>query len=654
MAILYIDSNDDENELVVSGDIDQIINNRRSMRLLKDNSVFRVEDNRMIFDVTDDLDKSINRIQNAAKYAQCEVILQGNADSGIQAYRLEEERFDKFSKKALNIRNNVVELQEFSEFKNSLIDNLPNRTLYDLQMLAAYHLAFSQNACNFSVPGAGKTSIVYGAYAYLHNLNDDNIKKVDRLLIISPLNAFGPWESEYKECFGYRPTSKRLSARLNIEDKRQYLYSFNPAEITLLSYASVISLVDELTFFLKKNRVMVVLDEAHKIKNTEGGIISQSIMRLAGNCRSRVVLTGTPAPNGYEDLFNLFKFIWPTKNIIKYHIGQLKDMSRNQSDPRVMDLLDSIAPFFMRIKKSDLGIPNATEHSPIMVDMKPSQRKIYDFIEKKYIQDIADNKDKALKTELVKARLIRLMQASTNPDLLCQPIRDFAGIEGLDVSGIKDDSDMLKEILKYSENEIPAKFEEAKRIIDGILSKGEKVIVWACYIKNIEAFSRYLNDNGIETKTLYGATPIAGDDISEEDEEYSLTRESIVKEFHNPDSTFKVIVANPFAVSESISLHKACHNAIYLERSFNAAHFLQSKDRIHRYGLEPGTETNYYYLVSSNSVDETIHTRLIEKEQRLMEIIESMPIPLFEEYMDDGDDDIKAVLRDYARRTKTL
>ena len=136
--------------------------------------------------------------------------------------------------------------------------------------------------------------------------------------------------------------------------------------------------------------------------------------------------------------------------------------------------------------------------------------------------------------------------------------------------------------------------------------------------------------------------------ISEEDDEYAETREAIVKEFHNPDCSYKVIIANPFAVAESISLHKACHNAIYLERSFNAAHFLQSKDRIHRYGLKQDVVTNYYYLVSEDSVDTTIHERLNEKERRLLDIIESMPIPLFDNYMNaDEDDDIKAVLRDY-------
>lgn len=655
MAVLKIDTNDSEDLLYVTGDIDKIVSNRRAMRLLKDNSVFIVKEDCIEFEIGDDLNKCINRIQAAAKYAQCEVELQGGADSGIQAYYEEEQNFAEFSKKALDIRNNQCDIREFKKFKDSLIDNMPNRTLYELQMLAAYHLAFSQNACNFSVPGAGKTSVVYGAYAYLHNLPDNDSKKVNRLLIISPLNAFAPWELEYEECFGCKPTSKRLSGKLDLEEKKQYLYEMNPAEITLVSYASVISLVDELTYFLKKHRVMVILDEAHKIKNTKGGIISQSIMALASNCRSRVVLTGTPAPNGYEDLYNLFKFIWPTKNIIKFQIGQLKDMSRTADDPRVGSLLDSISPYFIRIKKGDLGIPPAINHPPIRVEMKPSQRKIYDYIEKQYIGDIATSKDQKFKRELIKARMIRLMQAATNPALLQQPLSEFAKIEGVDFSGVQDDSEMLKEILRYSSNEIPAKYEKAKEIIERIISEGGKVIVWACYIKNIELLKAYLDSQGIESRTLYGATPIAGDDISEEDEEYSLTREAIVKEFHNPDSSFKVIIANPFAVSESISLHKACHNAIYLERSFNAAHFLQSKDRIHRYGLKDGVETHYYYLVSADSVDDTVHQRLLYKERRLMEIIESMPIPLFDNYLnDDGDEDIKAVLRDYAKRAKTL
>ena len=56
---------------------------------------------------------------------------------------------------------------------------------------------------------------------------------------------------------------------------------------------------------------MVILDEAHQIKNTSGGITAEAVLRLAKYCRSRVVLTGTPAPNGYEDIYNLFNSFGP-------------------------------------------------------------------------------------------------------------------------------------------------------------------------------------------------------------------------------------------------------------------------------------------------------------------------------------------------------
>ena len=151
---------------------------------------------------------------------------------------------------------------------------------------------------------------------------------------------------------------------------------------------------------------------------------------------------------------------------------------------------------------------------------------------------------------------------------------------------------------------------------------------------------------------MYGATPVASGEENEDDVD---TREKIIAEFHEDNSSFKVIIANPFAVSESISLHKACHNAIYMERSFNAAHFIQSKDRIHRYGLPAGTVTNYYYLLSEDSIDGVIHDRLIEKENRLRDIIESMPIPLFENVgLETGDDDIKALISEYVNRTKKM
>ena len=83
----------------------------------------------------------------------------------------------------------------------------------------------------------------------------------------------------------------------------------------------------------------------------------------------------------------------------------------------------------------------------------------------------------------------------------------------------------LTEILRYSDAETPAKYIAVRDILQRIIVRGEKAIVWACYIKNIELLQDYLHLQGIESRILYGATPVAGDGINEDDEEYSITRE---------------------------------------------------------------------------------------------------------------------------------
>ena len=249
MGVLRIDSNIADNQLIVTGDVGQLLESRRATRFLKDNTDYTLSYGVVYITIADSLNKSIDRVRIAAGYAKCDVELSGDANEGIQSYIEEEGKFAEFSAKALSIRNNDCDVHEFQSFRDALEAHLPTRTLYSLQMLSAYHMAFSQNACNFSVPGAGKTSIVYGAYAYLKNLPEGNPRKVDKLLIIGPLNAFGPWEMEYEECFGVKPASKRLTGKLQIDAKKQYLYDNNPAELTLISYASVMSLADELGFF---------------------------------------------------------------------------------------------------------------------------------------------------------------------------------------------------------------------------------------------------------------------------------------------------------------------------------------------------------------------------------------------------------------------
>jgi len=576
----------------------------------------------------------------------------------VANYDREISLFHEFSSKASLIRNdqfanNPELIEDFKKFKDSQKKHF-KRGLYLLQELSAFHIAFAQNACNFSVPGAGKTSIVYSAYSYLKNLPNDNPKHVDKLLVIGPLSSFAPWENEYYECFKSITTFQRLSGDISITKgkKLEHLYSGNPAEVTLIFHGGVDSLQIDIIEFLKKNRTMVVVDEAHRIKNPEG-VWGQSVTEISKEAIARVVLTGTPVPNGYQDIYNLYKFIYPYKykEILQMHYQNLNDLTLTSSpeSERVQILKNNISPFFIRIKKDDLKLPPVKENV-IQIDMDKHQKEIYDFIETDYIKSFRQNESATVKDILNRAKLIRLRQAATNPSMLAKTLNDSLANnrEGdeydpnsrftTNYDEFVDDSEFFRKICNYSATEIPRKFIELKRILDEEIFPNGKVIIWTIFIQNAKDLKEFLSKRSIESKLLIGEVP-------------QSEREEIISKFNDPNnSEFKVVIANPFAVSESISLHKGCHNAIYLERDYNCSNFLQSKDRIHRVGLDEHQITQYYYLISKCTIDEIICDKLNQKIERMEKIIND-DIPLFSRLNDDDETDIiKELIRSYANR----
>lgn len=587
----------------------------------------------------------------------------------LHDYFSEEAKFKEFTDKAVAIWNNDVDKDDFSNFCQVLHLRFPSRILYDKQLLASYHLAYAQNACNFSVPGAGKTSVVYAAFAYLNSLPENHPKYVNKILVIGPLSSFGPWEKEYKECFGVPANSARLSGGVSSEERLDILWSLKDVSrfnnLILMSYQSISFNLDGLEFMLSRRdlKFMVVLDEAHKIKNVYGGVWAESALSLSKlpAVNSRVVLTGTPAPNGYQDIYNLYQFIWPNRQIIRYRVNQLTEMSANPYDDRIETLVSDIQPFFIRITKKDI-LPsydypvNMVTSTNIIMDNV--QRTIYNYLEERFVRYVRYDSisNESLRSSLSKAKLIRLMQVATNPRLLLTPIANWMN-EQYDLSDIDiEDQDVLALLADLNEDYVPPKYKWVGDLCKELISSGQKVIVWALFTQNLHELKAYLSKLGMTSKLLYGATPTGTLDYDDmESNNVVLTRERIIAEFHETDSGFKIIIANPFAVSESISLHKACHHAIYLEKSFNAAAYIQSKDRIHRVGLKKGVETTYHFALSRNSIDETIHRRLIEKELQLMELIERSEIPLIShnlDYLSDYNDDIKAIIRDYVERDK--
>ncbi len=203
--------------------------------------------------------------------------------------------------------------------------------------------------------------------------------------------------------------------------------------------------------------------------------------------------------------------------------------------------------------------------------------------------------------------MIRLLQAASNPALLARFSDEFK-IPPLDASGLPVD----RIIEKYSDFEMPRKLTTAVELVRRLVGQGKKVLVWTAFIHNIITLRGLLAD--VSPAIIYGDVP------KDDSEDASFNREAIIHSFKTT-ATQRVLIANPSACAESVSLHTACHDAIYLDRTFNAAHYMQSLDRIHRVGLDKGVKTRYYILKSEDSIDDVIDQRLEDKIGRMLQAL---------------------------------
>ena len=83
-----------------------------------------------------------------------------------------------------------------------------------------------------------------------------------------------------------------------------------------------------------------------------------------------------------------------------------------------------------------------------------------------------------------------------------------------------------------------------------------------------------------------------------------------------------VLIANPAACAESVSLHKTCSHSIYYDLSYNCAEYLQSLDRIHRVGGSEEKVSYYRFLQYVNTFEDQILLNLTEKTTRMLDVID--------------------------------
>ncbi|MGB2862703.1 MAG: DEAD/DEAH box helicase [Sedimentisphaerales bacterium] len=483
------------------------------------------------------------------------------------------------------------------------------RELTKLQFHGVYHLLKIQNGANLSVPGSGKTSIVL---AYYHILRMK--KQLDAILVIGPGSCFEPWETESRACFKKAPKILRLAGKPMLKRRENYILA-DQFQILLTTYHSAARDVEYLLRVLRRRNYLIVLDESHYVKRPRGGVLAEAVLRLAPYAKNRIILTGTPMPNSLADLWTQFTFLCYDQLPLGTAESYLWRIQEQEKEEALADTRRTLTPLFFRITKSELALPRPT-FNIIKCRMSPLQARIYRGVAAHFlIQTNEAPKDRETLREWRRARAVRLLQIASNPTLLLSSCDEFQ-LPPLDLKGVP----LRDAIEHYYKYELPSKIEYTCRIVRDICEEGQKVIVWSTFVHNLKMIAKQLKD--LSPVVVHGGIPL----VSSSSEDFD--RESLIQKFKS-DPNVLVFVANPAACAESISLHKACHNAIYLDRSFNCAHYIQSLDRIHRLGLNPNDRIAYHLILANDTIDETVHFRLQEKMQNMSKVIEgSFPTEL--------------------------
>ncbi|MHB8459097.1 MAG: SNF2-related protein [Candidatus Limnocylindrales bacterium] len=439
------------------------------------------------------------------------------------------------------------------------------------------------NFASFSVPGAGKTTVALAVH--LAATEPDT-----RLLVVGPKNAFPAWDQVLAECL-VEPFEPFL--RLGIESGSRGIraeLADLPAR-SIVSYAQLVRARETFASFASQVPVHLILDESHRIKAGDRSQTGNAALLLSHQAVRRDILSGTPMPNSVADLGPQLDFLWPS-----HRLGQA--LASGVSPKQV------VGNFYVRTTKNELRIPPVTPHY-IDVEMSDPQKLLYGLIRDDVLRALRGLTLRQLPVA-ANSSVMRLLQVAIDPQAAVQAI-----LASDDVGA--DRKDDFREVCRLlMEEGVSPRLAAVEQHVRSLAVEGKKALVWSPFTFTTQRLTERLADLG--SVAIHGGVRAGDDDDAE-------TREGIVKRFHE-DPSCQVLIANPAAGGEGISLHRVCHDAIYVGRTYNAAHFLQSRDRIHRLGLPEGTITNLTFYEARTprrlgSIDLSVRNRLDAKVRQM-------------------------------------
>ena len=441
--------------------------------------------------------------------------------------------------------------------------NLPS-PLFNYQIEGVKFLISKPAALLADQMGTGKTVQTTTALRILFMQG-----KVKKALIVVPSSLVPVWEEHLKK---WAPELVFVSINEK-KDLRKILWE-TKAHVYLTSYDTLKAdykddkkLLEEFS----KNLDIVILDEAHNIKNPET-LKSKTVNFVSKNARYRWALSGTPIQNSLDELTSLLQFLKPEEIL-----------PDNLSEENARQILEKI---MLRRLKQDV-LKSLPEKYPMKVErleLSPLQRLEYDEvlgIEQERISNLIEKHKKSKKFKfIVKQNIIQSIQR-------------------------------LRQICNFPSNSLDSpKMERLKEIIQQIHQNEEKIVVFTnFYNKGVEKIYQAL----LKTYRPENIATFHGK-MKQKD------RKEAIKRFKEDENCF-VFIGTIGAAGEGLTLTESSY-ALFFDMHWNPAKMWQAEDRIHRIGQK--NNVIIHSLIMKDTIEEKIYQKIKEKEQLINQVVDGV------------------------------
>ncbi len=409
-------------------------------------------------------------------------------------------------------------------------------------------------SCVFDEQGTGKTPTVIAAFDVLVERDE-----ADVLLVVSPKSMLGEWSAEFDRFTG---DLYRVSVIEGSRAQRAASLA-SGADVVVVNYEGARAHLDDLRLLASRSRVVLAVDESFNVKNPDAARTA-SVAELREWCIRAFVLCGTPAPNSARDVIAQVDLV---------DFGMTFEGVGPQADPDqdravVADALQRRGLFSRNLKPQVLPDLPGRRFTEVRVPFAPEQGRLYSEALDGLISDLeaTDAHGFARDRMAFAERRSALLRICSHPGGL---------------------------LPGYSET--PAKIAALDEIVAERCSRGEKVVLWSFY--------RHTLDSLAHRYDAYGVARIDGTVTA------GSARRDAIHRFQTDDQTM-MFLGNPAAAGAGITLHRAAV-AVYESFSNQAAHFMQSLDRIHRRGQD--REVEYLVLLCNGSIEEVEYERILGK-----------------------------------------